>query len=151
MDIQQNKQLVMQGYQLFQAGDIAGLLQLFADDAEWVGPTTEYVTFSGNRHGTQELAQFFAELDRTQEARHFAPEDMIAEGDKVVVTGQATWTVRATGQDYDNPWVHIFTIRDGKVAKFQQFNDTAAARKAFKPVDTAAQQAGTGTGATPLH
>ncbi|MGH8809288.1 MAG: nuclear transport factor 2 family protein [Noviherbaspirillum sp.] len=151
MDIEQSKQLIMQGYQMFQAGNIPGLLQLFADDAEWVGTQTEHVPFSGSYHGRQEVGQFFAELDRAQEAQYFTPQDVIAEGDKVVVTGQAKWTVRATGQSYETPWVHIFTVRGGKIAKFQQFNDTAAVRKAFKPIDVAAQQAGTGAGAAPLH
>lgn len=31
------------------------------------------------------------------------------------------------------------TIRDGKVARFQQYNDTAAAAAAFRPVSGAGQ------------
>ncbi len=136
MDSQQNKQLVLQGYQLFQAGDINGLIQLFADDIEWIGLPTEFIPFSGNYHGKQEVAQFFSELDKAQEAEQFEPQEVIAEGDKVVVLGQARWSVRATGQTYDSPWVHIFTIHDRKIARFQQFNDTAAGRAAFMPRDT---------------
>lgn len=149
MDSQQNKQLVLQGYQLFQAGDINGLIQLFADDIEWIGLPTEFIPFSGNYHGKQEVAQFFSELDQAQEAEQFEPQEFIAENDKVVVLGQARWSVRATGQTYDSPWVHIFTIRDGKIARFQQFNDTAASRAAFMPTDTTAR--GTDADASLLH
>ncbi|WP_158592350.1 nuclear transport factor 2 family protein [Noviherbaspirillum sedimenti] len=135
MDSQQNKEMILREYQLFQAGDIEGLLQFFADDVEWVGVPTEFMPFSGHYHGKQEVRQFFAEMGNAQEAEQFEPQEAIAEGDKVVVTGQSRWIVKATGQSYDNPWVHIFTIRDGKIVRFQQFNDTAAGRDAFMPAD----------------
>jgi ketosteroid isomerase-like protein len=144
MDSEQNKQLVLHGYALFQAGDIDGLLQLFADDIDWLGMPTEYVPFSGDYHGKQEVAQFFADMMHAQEAEHFAPQQAIAEADLVMVTGQARWKVRATGRSYDEPWVHIFTVRNGKVLQFRQFYDTAACRDAFmpggtRPSDTAAE------------
>lgn len=149
MESQQNKELVLRGYQLFQAGDIDHLLQLFADDIEWVGLPTEFIPFSGSYHGKQEVAQFFADMQLAQEAEQFEPQEMIAEADKVVVCGQSRWAVKSTGETYESPWVHIFTIRDGKIVQFRQYNDTAAARAAFMPADAAAQ--GTQERASLLH
>jgi ketosteroid isomerase-like protein len=137
---QENKQLVMEGYKRFQNKDIAGLLELFADDIEWVGLRSEAIPFSGDYHGKQQTAQFFTLMDQAQEALQFEPQEFIAEGDKVVVTGQAKWAVKSNGQTYESPWVHIFTIRDGKVARFHQFNDTAAAVEAFRPYQQTLQQ-----------
>jgi ketosteroid isomerase-like protein len=148
MDIQQNKQLVMDGYQLFQAGDIDGLLQLFSDDVEWLGYQVEFVPFSREYHGRQEVAQFFAELDEAQEVEQFEPQEAIAEGDKVVVTGEAKWIVRATGKHYGYSWVHTFTMRDGKVTRFQQYYDTAATQAAFMPTGATS---GASAGTAPLH
>lgn len=142
MSSEDNKQLVMQGYQRFQSGDIRGLLDLMTDDVEWTGTETEEIPFAVNRHGKDEVAQYFAELAQSQEAQHFSPKDIIAEGDRVVVTGESRWTVKSTGEVYDNPWVHVFTIRDGKVARFQQYNDTAAAAKAFRGGQITTQQPG---------
>lgn len=150
MDAQQNKQLIMQGYKLFQAGDIEGLLQLFSDDIEWVGNEIDYVPFSREFRGRQGVAQFFAEMNDAQEAEQFEPQEMIAEGDKVAVTGQAKWRVRATGRSYAYPWAHVFTIRDGKVARFEQYYDTAATQAAFMPADMASR-AGAETRAAPPH
>lgn len=144
MNSQENKQLVMQGYQKFQNKDIRGLLELFTDDIEWVGAETEELPFAGSYHGKQEVGQYFTQLDQAQEAQRFEPQNFIAEGDQVVVTGQSRWTVKSTGQAYENPWVHVFTLRDGKVARFQQYNDTAAAAKAFRPMSAASQQPGQG-------
>ena len=61
------------------------------------------------------------------------PKEFIAEGDKVVVVGNATWLTKPTGRSFDSPWVHVMTIRDGKIARFEAYNDTAPAERAFRP------------------
>jgi ketosteroid isomerase-like protein len=131
MDIQQNKKLVMEGYRLFQAGDIRNLLDRYHDDAEWIGPDSEFVPFAGSYHGKAEIAQFFQKLDQAVKPVSFVPKQFIAEGDQVVVAGDATWQARQTGLTYDSPWVHVFTIRDGKVARFQSYYDTAVSERAL--------------------
>jgi len=140
MSSQENKQLIMQGYQMFSNKDIKGLLTLFADDVDWIGTESEYIPFFGSYKGKAQVAQFFTTMDQAQEAIQFEPQAFIAEDDKVVVTGQSKWLVRSTGQQYENPWVHVFTVRDGKVARLQQYNDTAAAEAAFRPSQTSAQK-----------
>ncbi|RJF92183.1 nuclear transport factor 2 family protein [Noviherbaspirillum saxi] len=150
MNSQESKQLAMLGYQKFQSGDIQGLLDLYTEDIEWVGLETENIPFSGTYRGKAGVAEFFRVLDEAQQVIRFEPQDFIADGDKVAVTGQATWLVRSTGQTYESPWVHIFTMQDGKVKRFHHFNDTAAATAAYVPSGVAAtQQPDTGTSA--LH
>jgi len=39
----------------------------------------------------------------------------------------SNWLKRASSD-----WCHIFTFRDGKVAKFREFLDTAQAAEAFR-------------------
>lgn len=134
MSIQQNRQLVMEGYQRFQEKDIEGVLERFSEDVEWVGPELDCAPFAGSFHGKNDVRQFFAKLDASQEATKFEPTAFIAEDDKVVVTGSASWHVKSTGLDYDSEWVHVFTVRDGKVVRFQQYVDTAAAEHAFRPM-----------------
>lgn len=146
MTIQENKQLAMQCYQKFQAQDIEGLMQNFADDIEWVGVESEFLPFSGTYRGRQEVMQYFGLLAQSQEAMQFEPREFIAEDDKVVVCGDSQWQVRATGRSYINPWVHVFTMRDGKVARFQQFNDTAAAERAYRPLPASMSEQSAGTG-----
>jgi hypothetical protein len=62
MDTQENKRLVMEGYQMFQNGDIPHLLERYHDDALWVEPEVEHVPFSGVHKGKAAIAQFFQEL-----------------------------------------------------------------------------------------
>jgi ketosteroid isomerase-like protein len=50
--------------------------------------------------------------------------EFIAQGDKVVVLGQHTGRVRATGRSYDLNWAQVYTVREGKVAALHSYHDT---------------------------
>jgi ketosteroid isomerase-like protein len=133
MDAQDNKRIVMEGYRLFQSGDIPKMLTYVHDDADWISPDAEGVPFAGSFHGKSEVARFFSELGAALQPMRFVVNDVIAENDKVVVTGDATWLVKSTGLTYDNPWVHVFTLRDGKFIRTQAYYDTMPAERAFHP------------------
>ena len=139
MDTSQAKQLVMRCYEMYKDKNIKGIIALVNDDVEWIGNESDYIPFAGSFHGKDQVAQFFAKLDESQDVLLFEPQSFIAEGDKVVVTGISSWRVKSTGQTYDNPWAHVFTLRDGKIARFQQYNHTAAAEAAFRPVQPLGQ------------
>lgn len=142
MDTKDSKQLVMKAYQLYQQKDIKGILALCKDDIEWVGPEVDSIPFAGSYHGRDAVGQFFTKLDQSVEPLRFEPQTFISEGEKVVVIGASRWHVKATGQDYDSPWVHIFTVRDGKITRFEQHSNTAAAELAFRPIQGAAAAKG---------
>ena len=133
MGIQENKQIVMEGYRLFQSGDIRKLLDLYHDDAEWAGPESDLLPFAGTFHGKAGIAEFFSKLNASAQAQQFEPAQFIAEGDKVVACGRAIWLAKPTGRSYASAWVHVFTLRDGKVSRFEAYYDTAATEKAFRP------------------
>lgn len=50
----------------------------------------------------------------------------------MVVAGEASWLAKPTGRSFDSPWVHVLTLRDGKIARFEAYNDTAPAERAFR-------------------
>jgi ketosteroid isomerase-like protein len=139
MDTKQTKQLVMQAYQAYKDKNIKAILDLCADDIDWVSDESDYIPFAGHHHGKDQVAQFFNQLEQSQDGLQFEPQIFIAEGDKVAVSGISRWRVKATGQTYDNPWVHIFTVRDGKIARLEQHNHTAAAEAAYRPAQGAGQ------------
>jgi hypothetical protein len=133
MDAQENKRIVMEGFRLFQSGDIPNMMALVHDDAEWLGPEAEAVPFAGSFHGKPEVARFFSELGGSLQAMRFVVNDVVAENDKVVVIGEAVWLVKSTGRTYDIPWVNVFTLRDGKILRVEAYHDTAPAERAFRP------------------
>ena len=140
------KKLINQGYKLFAAGDIKGLLELFNKDAEMINPDSDYLPFGGSYHGAKEIAEFFMKLNETSQCTQFEPKSMVQEGDTVVVTGDSSWIARSTGIPYDNPFVHIFKIQDEKVASIRAYYDTSKLEHALHPGANAGQSAG-----KPMH
>jgi ketosteroid isomerase-like protein len=126
MSEQQNLEIIRRGYDAFGHGDIDTLLGLFDERIEWVTPGPADLPTSGRRTGRQEVAQFFGTVNDLFEIHRFEPKQMIAQGDRVVVLGEESATVKATGKVLDNSWAHVFTLRDGLVVAFQEYLDTAA-------------------------
>ena len=121
-----NVDVVRRGYEAFGRGDINGLLQLLDEQIQWVTPGPAELATSGRRTGRQEVGAFFGAVNDTFEIQRFEPSEFIAQGDRVVVLGSETARVRSTGTTLELDWVHVFTVRDGRVVAFQEHFDTAA-------------------------
>jgi ketosteroid isomerase-like protein len=92
----------------------------------------EGVPVSGTWHGREQVGQFFQSLSDTQEARQFEPREFVAQDDKVVALGHYAWHVKSTGREWESDFVHVFSVRDGKVTRFQEYADTAAIAGAYR-------------------
>ena len=134
MNEQQNVRLVQEAYESFGRGDIQGMLNSLSEQVEWSTPKPEGVPFGGEYRGRDAVGRFFSELTQHEEITRFEPREFIAQGDRVVALGFYSSKVKATGRIAESQWVHLFTIRNGKVAKFQEFFDTAAALIAHRKV-----------------
>ena len=132
MSAQENIELVKQGYAAFNSGDIETLLGLFAEDIEWTVPSVEGLPFGGTYAGRAQVAEFFGGLAAAEDIQEFTQENFIAQDDRVVVTGRSKAVIRATGRTIENEYVHLFTVNGGKVQRFVEFFDTAAARDAYQ-------------------
>jgi ketosteroid isomerase-like protein len=91
----------------------------------------ENVSFSGGRNGRERVGGFFNDLADSQESVSFEPREFVAQGDKVIALGTYRWRVKKTGREYGGDWAHVFTVRDGKIAGFHEYMDSAAAHAAF--------------------
>jgi ketosteroid isomerase-like protein len=85
----------------------------------------------GTYHGLEEAGQFFSSLGDAQEPRQFEPKEFVAQGEKVVALGHYAWHVTSTGGEWESDFAHVFAVRDGKIARFQEYTDTAAIADAF--------------------
>jgi len=127
-----NTRIVKEGYGHFESGNIAALLDSYADNIEWSTPPIEGAPFSGVHNGLDEVKEFFTQLDGSEEFTHFEPTEFIAQDDRVVVLGKSAATIKATGRSFETDWIHIFTVKDGKVTNFLEFLDTAGAERAYQ-------------------
>ena len=132
MSEQENIGVVKQAYENFKTGNIEALLGQLSDDVEWRLPDIENVPFAGARRGRAQVAEFFSTLAEVQDTRSFEPREFVAQGDKVVAFGTYEWAVKASGRTYGGDWAHAFTVREGKIAGFHEYMDTATAQAAFK-------------------
>jgi ketosteroid isomerase-like protein len=132
-----NTEIVKQAYEHFGSGDIEALLGLYSDDVSWTIPTIENVPFSGSRNGKPAVAEFFSQLVDAEEFSYFAPSEFIAEGDRVVVLGSSKATVKSTGKKFETDWVHVCSVKDGKITSFLEFFDNAGATRAYQKSATA--------------
>lgn len=133
MNEQDNIALVQQAYALFGKGDVAGLLKMMSSDVVWEVPEVENVPFTGTFRGPEAVGRFFAALGGAVETLKFEPREFFAKGDKVVVLGDRQYKTREHGREYGGKWVQVITVKDAKVARFEDYADTAAAARAFKP------------------
>ena len=129
---QENTKLVQQIYEHFKWGHIKALLNLLSINIEWQLPEIENVPFAGRRRGHEEMGQFFESLVDTQEVQHFEPREFIARGDKVLALGHYAFRVKSTGREFGGDFAHVFTVHDGKVVRFHEYMDTAAAAAAHR-------------------
>jgi uncharacterized protein len=108
-------------YRRFAEGDIAGFLNLCAEDIEWVvnGPATlEKCRAFRGRSGVQEFLDI---LGRTWEFSEFAPREFLADGSTVVVLGEEKGKDRKSAMPFENRWAHVFRVKDGHVVSFREF------------------------------
>ncbi len=137
MNEEANTRTIKQCYERFGSGDIPGLLQQCSDDIDWTVPEIENAPFAGARHGRESVGEFFSLLAQAEDITDFEPREFIAQGDRVVVLGRSTATVRSTGRHYSTEWVHVCTVKDGKMTNFHEFFDNAAATRAFQKATSA--------------
>jgi ketosteroid isomerase-like protein len=110
-------------YGAFGRGDVPAVLGAFADDIEWY--EAEGMPYGGLYRGGDAIVQnVFGPITQDVEGFAVTPEELVGSGDTVAAVVRYTGTGKATGKALDVPVVHVWDIRDGKVARFRQFIDT---------------------------
>jgi uncharacterized protein len=133
MSADENTRLAQSAYEAFGRGDMAALAEVMADDIEWVVPgDPDDDPNAGTFKGKEAVLGWFGGLASALDFTTFEPREFIAQNDKVVSLVYAEATVRGTGRAVVNHEAHVWTFRDGKLARFQNYFDTAAAAAAHR-------------------
>ena len=107
-------------YRRFGEGDIDGFLALCADEIEWVvnGPSNlEKCRSYEGRSGVRQ----FLDLLSAWEFTAFEPREFFADGETVVVLGEEKGNDRASRKAFENRWVHVFDVQEGRITRFREF------------------------------
>jgi ketosteroid isomerase-like protein len=123
MNERDNIELIRKVYAAFAAGDAATILANVADHAPWInyGPAT--VPYAGSRAGKAQILEFFQAIGDSTTGGVVIPEQFVAQGDMVVVTGRYKATVRTTGAEIDSPIAHFYRTKrqDREVGRLLRF------------------------------
>jgi uncharacterized protein len=128
MGAAENKEVVRK---MREAKGIDAILATMSDDVRWtlIGTTK----FSGMLNGKQEIVEklfkpIFAQLETPGSN---VIDNIIAEGDYVVVQQRGTGRRTKSGKDYNNTYCIVYKVADGKIKEITEYCDTELVTSAF--------------------
>lgn len=86
---------------------------------------SEELPWGGTYKGLQESIGFFHRVGTFLES-HVRIDGMLDAGDTVAAIGRTEGTVRSNGQSFTVPFVHLWTLKDERVARLEVFLDNPA-------------------------
>lgn len=129
-------EIVEAAYAAFAARRSQDLLHLCAKDCCWQAPgLPAFMPWAGEHRGHVGVLAFIGQLAAHLDFLAFESHTLIVDVTKqqVVALGVARCRVKATGRLYVNHWAHVFDLRDGLIADFREYPDTAAQLVAIHP------------------
>jgi ketosteroid isomerase-like protein len=124
------ERIIREGYDARRRGDVEGACRVFADDAQFVlagAPATSPVAVRSASQNT--LRQTLAALVAGFEFLEHEILSVVVEGDKAAVHSRVRLRAQGTGHEAVTETADFVTVRDGKIASFVQFCDTALAAR----------------------
>ena len=127
-----NIQTVQQLYSAFAERNITKILSLLSFDVEWGEPPNPFNPAAGTRYGHEGFLEWLNIGRDAEDILLLEPKKFLADEDSVAVFGFMKCLAKATGKIYESDFIHLVTLKEGKVVKFQEFFDTFAAAEAFR-------------------
>ena len=128
MGATENKQLIAK---MFESGDPSALPDMLADDVRWTVIGTS--VFSGTYEGKQDLMQRLLGpvFEQLESPGGMIVDNIVAEGDYVVVQARGRDRMTKTGRPYNNTYCLVLRLSNGKIAQLDEYCDTELVTAAF--------------------
>ncbi len=117
-------------YAALQEDDITPFLDMCAADVVVEYPAHRSLLWGGRWEGRAGVEAFLEAHDAAEEILQFEIRQYLADSDLVVAIGHFTGRAKQTNREWSTPFVHVLTIADGHLRRWQAFFDTAAAAEA---------------------
>lgn len=118
----------------WRGGNLEELLALVDADAEFIAARPEGspdISLYGTYRGHDGVRRFIATLGDVFEPQRFTVDKVLEDGTNSVAWGHLTHRVRATGRLFDSAWATVCDLKDGRIARYRFYEDTAALHAAF--------------------
>ena len=121
------KTLMAGVYEAFRKGDMPTVLGAMDPQVRWHEAESNPYMPSGEAWiGPDTVVnELFVKLAGEWDGFTVTPVTYHDAGDTVIVEGRYTGTYKATGKTIDGQFCHVWTLKDGRIVKFQQYTDTA--------------------------
>lgn len=118
-------------YDALGRGDVPAILSLLDPQVEWT-EAERFPYYGGTWHGPQAvLANLIVPLSGEWNGFSAKAHDFIAEGDRVVALGTYSGTFKKTGRSFSAAFAHVWTVRGGKITRFNMHTDTTKVLEAL--------------------
>lgn len=127
-DTERNLEMLRDLYERYaRDGDVEPLMAHLADDVVWrsVGPA-DRLRFARLCQCPDDVRGFFRTLAEDWEMMSYKVNEMIGQGERVVVLADVCFCHRHTGKVVATPKADVFRLREGKIVEFCEFYDSAA-------------------------
>lgn len=124
-------------YETLGADEVPGFLALCAPDVTVAYPAAGLLPYGGQWSGREGAERFLDAHESAEDILDLAIDRFVTADDTVVALGRFRGRARSTGREWATPFVHVLTIRDGRLERWEAFFDTAlavAAHRADRPV-----------------
>ena len=125
-----NKSLIAHAFSAMGQSDIGPLVDLMADGFAWIieGKSKFSNRFDGKAAVEEKLLRPL--FDTFATPYRFEIEEIIAEGERVVVLGRGQVRTK-WGKDYDNHYCFVIRMAEGRMVELREYLDTALVEAVF--------------------
>ena len=124
--------LVRSVYAAFANHNFDVIIASLSEDIEWGEPSNPYNPSGGIKHGHAGFMEWLRIGRDAEEILILEPRKFLVDNDSVAVVGYTQCRVKSTNKIYETDFVHLFTFKENKIIRFQEFFDTYIAGEAFR-------------------
>jgi len=121
----ENRAIIEEIYVAFNGRDYENVLSHFTEDIEWIVAENSPFADLSPYHGINAIREgVFERITAGFESLTIEAEETFEGEGRVVVLGHYRGKFRGKTDEFRTQVAHIWTVRDGKATKFQQYVDT---------------------------
>ena len=124
MTVADNKRILRKWLKALQAGDMETLLALQSKDCVWLLPGSKKLPWAGRWKGAARQKIYLRRIDGAVDFGKQEFKEFIADGGRIVVTGQEIAHSKPNGKRWNVTFAWAFTLKRGKVVAWEAFENT---------------------------
>ena len=121
----------------FATRDVQRISSLFAPDATLQVAGSPDVPAVGIHHGQERIRAFFDDLISTATPQKMEIRELVASGRNVVALGHFHYRIGWSGREYESDFALHLAVEQGRVQRYQMYEDSWAVAAAFAPESVA--------------